>query len=353
MNTARAIFPHRFLLGQLWCCLLLICAMAGLNRAVAAEPAQSFYSGKNITLVIGTGPGGAYDIHGRLLSRHFGKHLAGAPKLIVQNMPGAGSITASNYVYAVAAQDGTVLANILNTVPLAVALGQVQTQFDPSKFQWIGNMVREVYVVMVWHTAPAKSIEDAKSANVLLGATSPAALSGIYPPVFNDLLGTKFQRIAGYKEAVAIDLAVERGEVHGRAGETWYGRTGTMWEWVRDGKGKIILQIGFNKADELQDVPLFLDLVKNDPEKRQLAELFSSPALFGKPTVVSPNVPADRVSLLRRAYADTMKDPEFLADAKKLGINIEPVSGDELSKLAKSFGEISPTLLDQAKRMAN
>jgi hypothetical protein len=144
--------------------------------------------------------------------------------------------------------------------------------------------------------------------------------------VLNEALGTQFQTVAGYKQATAIDLAVQRGEVNGRAGESWYGQKGTTWDWLRAGKAKIILQIGFRKADDLQNVPLLLDLVQNDPKKRQLVELFSSPAKFGKPTVVAPGVPAARVAALRQAYAETMTDPEFLADAGKLGVDIQPVS---------------------------
>ena len=312
--------------------------------------AEAFYRGKNVMLVIGTGPGGAYDIHGRLISRHLGKHIPGQPKLIVQNMPGAGSITAVNHVYNVAPKDGSVLANILNTVPLVHALGQVKTQFDPAKLQWIGNMAQEVYLVLVWHTAPAQSIEQAKTTKVLMGSTSPGTLGGMFPRVVNDVLGTQFHPIAGYKEAVAIDLAVERGEVHGRAGETWLGYSGTTGDWLKAGKAKVILQIGFRKAPELPDVPLLLDLVKNDAEKRRLVELFSSPALFGKPTVVAPGVPVARVAALREAYEATMADADFLADAAKIGVNVQPVSGAELAKQAESFAALPDDLLARARR---
>lgn len=332
-------------------CGAAVCGLVAIHTAAqGAESVADFYKGRNVTLIIGTGPGGAYDIHGRLISRHLGKHIPGTPKLIVQNMPGAGSIIAANHVFNVAAQDGSVLANILNTVPLVHALGQVKTQFDPAQFQWIGNMAQEVYLVLVWHTAPAQSIEEAKNAKVLMGSTSPGSLGGMYPRVLNDVLGTKFQPVAGYKEAVAIDLAVERGEVHGRAGESWYGQKGTTWEWMRAGKAKIILQIGFRKAPDLEDVPLLLDLVKDDAEKRRLVELFSSPARFGKPTVVGPKVPAERVAALRAAYAATMTDPEFLADAEKLGVDIQPVSGEDLGTLAASFATLPEDLLARARR---
>jgi tripartite-type tricarboxylate transporter receptor subunit TctC len=340
--------------GMMWrsifCGAVVLGLAGGPALAQGADDAESFYRGRNVTLVIGTGPGGAYDIHGRLISRHLGKHIPGAPKLIVQNMPGAGSVTAVNHVYNVAPKDGSVLANILNTVPLVHALGQVKTQFEPSKLQWIGNMAQEVYLVLVWHTAPAQSIEQAKSVKVLMGSTSPGTLGGMYPRVLNEVLGTQFHPVAGYKEAVAIDLAVERGEVHGRAGESWYGQKGTTWEWMRAGKAKIILQIGFRKAPDLQDVPLLLDLVKDDPERRRLVELFSSPALFGKPTVVAPGVPAARVAALRQAYDKTVTDAEFLADAEKIGVDVQPVSGAELAKLAESFATIPADLLARARR---
>lgn len=335
-------------------CGVLAIGLAGGGSALAqnaGDPVEAFYKGKNVTLVIGAGPGGAYDIHGRLLGRHIWRHIPGQPKLIVQNIPGAGSVKAANYVYSVAPQDGSVLANILNTVPLVHTLGQVKTQFDPGKFQWIGNMAQEVYLVVVWHNAPAASIEEAKNAKVLMGSTSPGSLSGMYPRLLNQVLGTKFQPIAGYKEAVAIDLALERGEVHGRAGESWYGRKGTTWEWTRDGKAKIILQIGFRKVADLPEAPLLLDLVKDNEEKRKLVELFSSPAQFGKPTVVGPNVPKERVEALRAAYVKTMSDPEFLADAKMIGVMVQPVSGADLAQLTASFDKIPEALLAKARQM--
>jgi tripartite-type tricarboxylate transporter receptor subunit TctC len=337
---------YRFVLGVAVCACVSGTALA----QTATTGAESFYNGKNVTLVIGTGPGGAYDIHGRLVSRHIWRHIPGEPKIVVQNIPGAGSVQAANHVYNIAPQDGSVLANILNTVPLVHALGQTKTQFDPAKFQWIGNMAREVYIVLVWHTAPAQSIEQAKQAQVLMGSTSPGSLGNMYPRMLNDVIGTQFRTIAGYKEAVAIDLAVERGEVQGRAGETWYGEKGTTWDWIRDSKAKIILQIGFSKAPELQDVPLLLDLVKDDQEKSRLVELFSSPAQFGKPTVVGPQVPASRVAVLRAAYEKTMTDPEFLADASKIGVSVQPVSGSDLNKLAESFTQIPEALIARARR---
>lgn len=312
--------------------------------------AEAFYKGKSIILVIGTGPGGAYDTHGRLIGRHIGRHIPGQPKTIVQNIPGAGSVQAANHVFNIAPQDGSVLANILNTVPLVHALGQTKTQFDPAKFQWIGNMAQEVYLVLVWHTAPAQSIEQAKQVKVLMGSTSPGTLGGMYPRVMNDVLGTQFQPIAGYKEAVAIDLAVERGEVHGRAGESWYGQKGTTADWTRDGRAKVIAQIGFRKSSDFADAPLLLDLVKDDAEKRQLVELFSSPAQFGKPTVAGPQVPTARVETLRAAYAATMTDPEFRADAARIGVTIQPVFGADLAKLTESFAQIPQALLARARR---
>jgi tripartite-type tricarboxylate transporter receptor subunit TctC len=323
-------------------------AFTVLATAAHADPIADFYRSKQVTLVIGTGPGGAYDIHGRLIGRHIFRHIPGQPKSVIQNIPGAGSIQAGNFVYGVAPQDGTVLGNILNTVPLVQILGQASTQFDAAKFQWIGNMTQESSIVVTWATSGIKTVEDAKRAEVVMGATSPGTLGGMFPKIINQIAGTKFRVITGYKEAVAIDLAMQRGEVQGRAGESWFGDKGTYGEWRREGKINILVQIGPKKARELADVPLLTEVAR-DEDGRKLGELFTSPSIFGKPTVVGPKVPADRVAALRAAYDETMKDPVFIEDAEKIGITPSPITGQELEALVQRIFATPDNLVQMAR----
>jgi tripartite-type tricarboxylate transporter receptor subunit TctC len=342
-------------------CILFAVAFFGLQTSASGQTSgqairqtgvSDFYRNKLVMLVIGTGPGGAYDINGRLVGRHINRHIPGNPKLVIQNMPGAGSIQAGNYLYGVAPQDGTVLGNILNTVPLVQILGQAHAQFDAAKLQWIGNLIQEGTVAVAWHTANVKTIDDARRMELLVGATSPASLGGMYPKVLNKVAGTKFKVITGYKDATAIDLAMERGEVQGRAGQTWFGPNSTYGEWRRAGMIDVLVQIGPRKSAGLPDVPLMTELATTEDGSR-LAELFTSPEIIGKPTVVGPGVAIERVEVLRKAYADTMNDPAFLADAKKAGVNVTPISGTDLTAIVRKLFDTPKNVIDEARVTVN
>jgi tripartite-type tricarboxylate transporter receptor subunit TctC len=327
---------------------LAFAAWSAASATASADAISDFYRGKLVTLVIGTGPGGAYDIQGRLIGRHLFNHVPGQPKSVIQNIPGAGSIQAGNFIYGVAPQDGTVLGNILNTVPLVQILGQASAQFDAAQFQWIGNLTQESTIVVTWKTSGIATIDDAKKGEVLMGATSPGTLGGMFPKVINQVAGTHFRVINGYKEAVAIGLAMERGEVQGRAGETWFGAKGTYGEWYRDGKINILVQIGAKKAADLPTVPLLTDLARDDAG-RKLADLFTSPSIVGKPTVVGPHVPTERVAALRKAYDETMTDKAFLDDAAKIGLVPNPIGGADLEKVVKNIFTTPKSLVDLAR----
>lgn len=329
--------------------VVAIFVLSGAAPAAAQESTADFYRGKTVTLVIGTGPGGAYDIHGRLLARHLAQHIPGVPKLVVQNIPGAGSVQAANYVFNIAPQDGTVLGNILNTVPIVQLLGLVKTQFDVARFQWIGNMTEELSVMVAWHSAKAASLEEAKRVELLMGSTSPGSLGAMIPKIANLVLATRFRIVAGYNDAVEIDHAMELGEVDGRAGETWYGDKGVYGAWYREGKIRLLMQVGPHKAADLPDVPLLSDLVPSG-DARRIVELFTSPSIIGKPTVVGPRVPSAQVAALRKAYDATMADPEFRADAERLGILLEPVSGPDLASLVARLAATPEPLLASVRK---
>jgi len=331
--------------------LLPLAVLLGFCAGPAlADDVGDFYAGKQIRLIVATPPGGPYDSYARLLARHLGKHIAGSPAIVVENMAGATGMRAAKYLYDIAPQDGTVLGNLHNMIALIQALGQSTVKLDPAAFNWIGNMTREVGDVIVSTKSPVKTIDDARRVEITMGGAGPMSLGAIYPRVMNRVLGTKFRLITGYDGANGVAHALEEGEVQGDAGDTWFAGWGRTYDWYKAGKIRVIVQIG-TRSPDLPGVPLLPELARNDGE-RQLLELFSTPYVIGKPTAVGPKVPAARVAALRKAYAATMGDPDFLADAKRLGITITPVTGPELTGVIKHLMTLSPATLQRAKEIA-
>jgi tripartite-type tricarboxylate transporter receptor subunit TctC len=327
---------------------LAIIVLLHFAPPVRADAISDFYGGHTIRLIVATPAGGPYDNHARLLARHLGDHIPGHPTIVVENLAGATGMLAANYVYNIAPQDGTVLANLHNMLALIKALGQSDVKVDPARFNWIGNMTREVGDVIVTTKSPVRTVEDAKHTTAVIGAPSPMALGAIYPRVMNYVLKTKFRVVTGYDGAAGVTHAMEQGEVDGDAGDTWFSGQGTTYDWYKAGKIRVLVLIG-NRTPDLPDVPLLVDLV-TDADDKALLDLFSAPYTIGKPTAVGPKVPASRVAALRNAYAATLEDPAFLADAKKLGVEIAPVSGGELARLMARLMNLPPALLDRAKQ---
>jgi tripartite-type tricarboxylate transporter receptor subunit TctC len=327
---------------------LTLLAGLGLVPAAEADAVSDFYSGRTVRLIVATPAGGPYDNHARLLARHLSDHIPGHPTIVVENLAGATGMLAANYVYNIAPQDGSVLANLHNMLPLIKALAQSEVKVDPARFNWIGNMTREVGDVIVSSTSPVKTIEDAKRVTAVIGAPSPMALGAIYPRVMNYALKTKFRVVTGYDGAAGVEHAMEQGEVEGDAGDTWFSGQGNTYDWFKAGKIRVLVLIG-NRTPDLPDVPLLVDLAPNADDKA-LLELFSAPYTIGKPTAVGPKVPAERVAVLRAAYSATMKDPAFLADAKKLGVEVAPVAGEELARLMAKLMNLPPALIECAKQ---
>jgi tripartite-type tricarboxylate transporter receptor subunit TctC len=328
--------------------VLVLLAALGLGIEPAfADAVADFYTGKEVRLVVATPPGGPYDDHARLLARHLGRHIPGNPTIVVENMSGATGMRAAAYLFGVAPQDGTVLANLHNMLPLLEALGQATIELDPASFNWLGNMTREVGDAIISTKSPVKTIDDARRIEAVMGAAGPMALGAIYPRAMNHVLGTKFRVITGYDGANGVAHAMEQGEVEGDAGDTWFSGQGRTYDWYKAGTIRVLVQIGARTPD-LPDVPLLVDLAGNDGD-RQLLELVSSPYTIGKPTAMGPKVPPERVAALRAAYTATMSDPEFLADAAKLGITIAPVSGEELGALMKRIMTLPAALRARAR----
>ncbi len=302
-----------------------------VTTAVSADPVADFYKGKNIMFYIGYAAGGGYDVYARIVSQHMARHIPGNPKIVPKNTPGAGGRIAAAYLYNIAAKDGTSLCTSDQSLALQQAFGDKSIKFDTTKFIYIGNPNAGNNVVTLWHTAGIRSVDDAKKKVTVLGSTGRNT-SSYYPLVMNALLGTKFRVLIGYRGGSHINLAMEKGEVDGRGSNNWASWKSTKPDWIKNKTIDIIAQVGPKRETDLPNVPLLTDLATNDDD-RKLMELLSAPVAIGRPIFTTPNVPEDRVKALRDAFDKTMKDPAFLADAKKIDLEIDPVRGVEMQKI--------------------
>jgi tripartite-type tricarboxylate transporter receptor subunit TctC len=324
LNLASAAARHMLIAA-----LLLTIA----SRASQAQTAAEFYARTSIRLLITAEPGGSYDTNARLVARHLGKHIPGNPKIVPEQLIGASGRVAANYLYNVAPKDGSVLAVIQQSLPMGQATGETGVQFDAARFNWIGSPILLDDVLVVWHGTGVRNMDDAKRKEVIIGATSATGTNYIYPKLTNELLGTKFKIVTGYQGATPIKLALERGEVEGHGSNPWSDWKLSRPEWVRDKKIVPLMQMSLEKHRDLPDVPLMIDLAPNE-DVRAVFELMSITADIGRPFVTAPGVPADRVEALRAAFNKTMVDPEFLADAARVNIEIKLIEGHELETLA-------------------
>jgi tripartite-type tricarboxylate transporter receptor subunit TctC len=320
---------------------------AGVIGAMIASGAHAdnFYSGRQITLLVGNNAGTAYDASARLVARHFGRHIPGKPTIIVQNMPGATGLTAANYVSRVAAKDGSVIANAHESLPLRQLLGDPAVQYDAGQFQWIGSPEASNQTIAVWHTAGIATIDDVKTREVLMGGTTPSADSSIVLNLSNRFIGTKFKVILGY-QANQIDLAIERGEVQGRA-VIWNGLKATKAEWLRDHKVALIAQLGLHPEPELQDVPLLQDLAPT-PDGKLLIQLFSAQLALGRPIYAPPVVPRERVEALRAAFEQMVDSTEFRDEAGRTNYQVRLVPGAEVEDAVRRILSTPRDLADKA-----
>jgi tripartite-type tricarboxylate transporter receptor subunit TctC len=313
---------------------------AALALPVAAVHAQDavadFYKGKTVTMVIGLSPGGGYDIYARFIGRFLVRHIPGQPSFVPRNMTGAGGLVAANHLYNVAPKDGSVLGAPQRGVPFEPLTGSADSkaQFDPLKFEWIGSANSETSVAVAWHTTGITSYKDLLTKEIVFAGTGAGTESVVMPYVMANLLGFKVKVIAGYPGGSEMDLAMERGEVGGRGTYSWSSFVAKRMEWLRDKQVVILYQQALEKHADLPNVPLVLDLAKNDDD-RKILELEMIPLLFGRPYMAPPGTPKDRVTALRKAFDETMKDPEFIAEANKAKLEIEPVTGQQLDDLLK------------------
>lgn len=313
--------------------------------------AADFYAGKQLRLIVGADAGGAFDLYARALSRHLGKHIPGNPIVIVQNMPGAASIKATNYIYNVAPRDGTVIGGVFPGIPTSPLTAPSDTQYDPNKLLWVGSATKELYVGYVWSTAPAKSMEAIKSTEVLMGGSSVGTYSIDMAILANEFFGTKFKVVTGYKSGAETQLAIERGEVHGVMATAWSMLKQKATDWMAQKKVTVIVQYGTKRDPRFPDVPSYIEFAKSD-EQRQAITFMNARLEHGKPYLAPPEVPADRLAILRRAFSLTMKDGDFLKDIEASNIEIDaPMDGADLQKFAAEEAGTPPTVVKKVNEI--
>ncbi|MFN3891931.1 MAG: Bug family tripartite tricarboxylate transporter substrate binding protein [Beijerinckiaceae bacterium] len=295
-----------------------------------AAQADDFYRGKTITMSTHTAPGGGYDMILRLLARHYARHIPGAPNILVVNQPGAGGLLSLNYAARRASQDGTWLALVSQGLILHDALGRPGLEASLKTFKWIGNLNSSNNVTATWHTSGVRTIEDAMKKDVTVGSTGAGAITSIVPAVMNSILGTRFKIISGYEGGAAQDIAMERGELDGRSVNTWDNYKSLRGDAIKTGRLHVLVQIAMKKEPDLPDVPLLVDLVKDDPAKARIARFLSLGMSASRPLAAPPGTPDAQVRTLRAAFEAAVKDLLLLADADKIGAEISPLSGEEV-----------------------
>jgi tripartite-type tricarboxylate transporter receptor subunit TctC len=308
------------------CVAAALATMAQAGGAAAADAVADFYAGKQIRVLIGFPPGGGYDTYARLLAKHMPKHIPGKPTMIVQNMPGAGSMIAAQNLMQQAPRDGTVVGTISKDSPMDVVVNSSPYRADFAKLNWIGNVSEDNNIMTVWAATGVKTIEDAKNKELVMGATAANGAAALYPRLLNNTLGTKFKILAGFPGSTELNLAMEKGEIDGRGSDSWVTLRGSRPDWVRDKKVNVLMQMGFRRDEETKDIPLMIDLATT-PAEKILFEMLSSGSRVGNPLVTTPDVPADRLEALRAAFDQVVQDPEFLAEAQAAKLTVYAAPG--------------------------
>jgi tripartite-type tricarboxylate transporter receptor subunit TctC len=315
--------------------IVALTTLIAATAPAAADPVADFYNGKQIKFIIRSGVGGSYDSYSRLLARHIGRHIPGNPSILTVNMPGGGGIRAANYVAKIAPQDGTILTIVSQGLPVDQALGlNASFQADLRDFNWIGNISASNQVLVTWHTSPTKSLADLMRRETVIGSSQAGSISVQMPAVLNNIVGTKIRIVFGYPDGRDINLAMERGEVEGRATNPWASYVSTDPLYVEKKWIIPVIQMGMEKEADLPNVPLMRDLAR-DPADQPVLDFMSKAVSVGRPIATTPGVPAERVAALRHAFDAALKDPAFIQEAKTQRAEIQPMSGAQLEQVVR------------------
>ena len=330
---------------------ILLCA--SLGTCTQAQPVAGFYAGKTITLVVGGSVGGGYDTLARAIARSLGKQVPGNPTVVVRNMPGAGGIIATNYLYNAAEKDGTVLGLVENSTPLAPLFGTKEARYDATKFGWLGTPSIEAGLVLLWHSVPVNSVDDLRAHVTTVGASGVHSTQAFYSRLLNSTLGSKMKIINGYAGLNDSFLAMERGEIDGSPSVFYSALTSTRPAWLPDHLAKVIVQYGPERLQELPDAPFAPDLVTN-PDDKLLMEAAFAPMALGRPLAMPPGIPSDRLAAMRKALADVFADSEFKAAADKSGLIVNaPRTGEQLQDVINHAYGSPSRVVDRLRQLDN
>jgi tripartite-type tricarboxylate transporter receptor subunit TctC len=342
------LVSHRSLLHRValrWS--LAVAALLAAAGHGAAQPVEQFFARKTVTVTIGYTAGGSYDLYGRMVARHLGKHIPGQPSVIAQNMPGAGSLKAANYLYEIAPKDGTALGVIVESAALEQALANPGVQYDAAKFTYLGRVATSNNIFMQWHTAKVQSLDDAKRMESSLAGTGPGSIAETVPRLLNALVGTRFKLVSGYPASTEAMLAMERGEVEG-ASSSWAAVKVGKQAWLRENKIKIILQTTPERIAELPDTPS-LGEIGDSAEDKQVFGLYASGSAIGRSVLAPPGLPPERLQALRNAFQAMVKDPEFVADIQRLNVELDPLPGEQVNELVVRTLNVPAAVRERAK----
>jgi tripartite-type tricarboxylate transporter receptor subunit TctC len=325
--------------------LINLCA----SYSVRADDVSSFYQNKTVTLIVGYSAGGGYDIYARTVAHYLGAHIPGRPNVIIQNMPGAGSIASANYLYNVALKDGTVIGTFGRGVPMEPLIGFAKTQYDATKFSWIGSAANELSVCAVTQKSKIKKWDDALKMDVAVGGEGSGSDPDTYAMMVRGIFKAQFRIVTGYPGGNDMTLAIERGELDGRCGWSWGSIKATRPDWISGpNKLNVLLVMSTDRNPELPDIPSVLEKADNDND-RDIIKLIVSRQKVARPFTAPPSIPADRLAALRQAFMDTMKDKAFLDEAKSLTLEISPLSGQDVESLIKDLYASKPESVQRAR----
>jgi tripartite-type tricarboxylate transporter receptor subunit TctC len=326
---------------------LALAALLAATGNAAAQPVEQFFARKTLTITIGYTAGGSYDLYGRMVARHLGRHIPGQPTIIAQNMPGAGSLKAANYLYDVAPKDGSALGVVVESAALEQALANPAVQYDAAKFSYIGRIATSNNIFMQWHTSKVQSLDDARRVESSLAGTGPGSIADTVPKLLNVLTGTRFKLISGYPASSEAMLAMERGEVEG-ASSSWAAVKVGKQAWLREKRIRIILQTTPERVAEVPEAPS-LGEIGDTPEDRQVFALYASGSAIGRSLLAPPGIPAERVQALRDAFRAMVKDPEFASDLQRMNVDLEPLPGEAVAQLVARALAVPAAVRERAK----
>lgn len=328
-----------------------LAAGALFSQSARADALADVYRGKNVSMIVGYSAGGGYDVYARAIARYVNRHIPGNPAVVVTNMPGAGSLAAANYLYNIAPKDGMAMATFGRGIPMEPLIGSGKFQFDATKFNWIGSASTELSVCAVTPKSKARTFEDTLTTEIAMGGEGAGSDPDTYANLVRSLTGAKLKLVTGYPGGNDMAMAAERGELDGRCGWSWGSVKATRPNWVSGPDAlRVLLQLAVERSPEMPDVPTIYEKTRSEGDK-QVVRLIVSRQTIARPFAAPPNVPADRVAALRAAFDATMKDKDFLAEADKLKLEIEPISGAQVQKLIEDLYKSAPEVLARAREV--